>query len=340
MSMILKMKLVLKLLGLLLYLMLAQSCAQEQEKINGISFVATRNPIDSSDIQPLQTRFNANHAAVIPYGFMRSLDSSRIIYNIDRQWWGERVSGTRETIRLMHQSGIKVMLKPQIWIGGGDYTGNINMMDHQQWKKLEDSYTTFILTYARLAAETDVEILCIGTEMDSFVREQPEYWQDLIQQIKSIYQGKLTYAANWDSYDEVAFWEQLDYIGVDAYFPVSDEKTPSLSAISKSWDKWKMEMNTLSRKRKKPILLTEYGYVSADYAGREPWKTADEDREVNDAAQAVLLEGLYKKLWDKEWIAGGFLWKYHAEPSRHGFAKRFTPQDKPAEKVVAKYYGL
>ncbi len=324
---------------LLLIGFLNQSCGQQPQKINGISFVATSDKIDATAIQPLKQDFNANYAAVIPYGFMRSLDSPKIIFNTDRQWWGERVDGSRETIKLMQKDGIQVMLKPQIWIGGGDYTGDISMLDREQWRKLENSYSDFILTYARLAAETDAAILCIGTEMDSLVREQPAFWKNLISQIRQIYTGKLTYAGNWDSYDEVAFWDQLDFIGVDAYFPVSDAKTPSLRELSGSWEKWKIEMSTLSRKHNKKILLTEYGYISADYAGREPWKSAGEDRAVNNAVQEILLESLYQNLWNEPWMAGGFLWKYHAESSRRGFARRYTPQGKPAQDVVARYYS-
>jgi hypothetical protein len=326
----------------LILFFLCQGCAQEKQspdKINGITFVATRNPIDSTDVKPIQADYAANYAAVIPYGFMRSLNDPEIYFNTDRQWWGERVDGARKTIILFQEENIKVMLKPQIWIGGGDYTGSISMLTNAKWKQLEESYTDFILTYARLAAETNTDIFCIGTEMDSFVAEQPAYWAKLIEQINAIYKGKLTYAGNWDTYDQVHFWDKLDYIGVDAYFPVSGEKTPTLTTLNTSWKKWKNEMSSLSRKHNKQILLTEYGYVSADYAGKEPWKNAGDERAVNIKAQENLLKGLYQNLWQEKWLAGGFLWKHHAETGWRGYEKLFTTQDKPAQAVVRANYS-
>jgi hypothetical protein len=316
-----------------------QSQPVKNSKINGISFVATRNPIDSTAIMPLND-YNANYAAVIPYAWMQSLEHPKINFDEERGWWGEKSIGVTTTIRLMKRGGIEVMLKPQIWIGHGDYTGNIKLESEENWKIIEDSYTDYIMRFVHIAAQENVGLFCIGTELDSFVKARPEYWNKLIKEIRAIYKGKLTYAGNWDSYKYVGFWDQLDYIGVDAYFPVSDQFTPELDVVKKNWKKWKLEMSTLSRKRNKKILFTEYGYISADYAGREPWKNAAEDQNMNEQAQHILLHGLYETVWKEEWMAGGFLWKHHAEDSRHrDFKKRFTPQGKKAQQTVTEAYG-
>ncbi|GAL76438.1 hypothetical protein JCM19275_1180 [Nonlabens ulvanivorans] len=239
----------------------------------------------------------------------------------------------------MNDQNLDVLLKPQIWIGRGSYTGEINLKTEDDWKVLEDSYTDYIMKFVNIAASENVAMFCIGTELDSFVELRPPILDQLIHKIRSIYKGKLTYAGNWDSYKNVHFWEQLDYIGVDAYFPVSKEKTPHPLTIQESWKKWVDELSTLSRKLNKKILFAEYGYISADYAGLEPWKNAGEDRLENQKAQAILLQGLYDAVWKEEWFAGGFLWKHHAEDSRHrDFSKRFTTQGKEGEKVVAKNY--
>lgn len=309
------------------------------DKINGITLVATHNPIESTAITPI-VNFNANYAVIVPYAWMKSLDQPQVYYNEERGDWGEKPHGVKKTTVLMKQQQLKVLLKPHLWIGRGAYTGDIDLKSEADWKILENSYTDYIMRFVNIAAQENIEIFCIGTELDSFVTLRPQFWDQLISKIRKDYKGKLTYAANWDNYDDVHFWEQLDYIGVDAYFPVSEEKTPSILTVKESWKKWKVDLSTLSRKRNKKILFTEYGYISADYAGKEPWKNAGEDRAINEEAQAVLYQGLYESLWNEEWMAGGFIWKYHAEESRwRGYEKRFTPQDKMAQDVITNYYG-
>ncbi len=329
-----------KPLLLVLTLCFCLSCAQESSKINGISLVAPRNAMNKDDIQDIK-EFSPNYVAIIPYGFIRNLNDPQIRYNVDGQWWGELEEGVNKTIDLLHEGAMQAMLKPHIWIWRGEYTGHLKMQSEEAWQKLEQSHREYVTYYAQIAQEKKIGIFCIGTELDSFVQERPDYWQSLIQEIRSVYDGKLTYAGNWDTYDDVPFLNELDFIGVDAYFPVSDEKTPTAQSIDAGWEKWKFEMSSLSRKRNKPILLTEYGYTSADYAGREPWKSATDSLQVNEKAQKMLLEGLYRNLWQEDWLAGGFLWKHFPAEfleGDRGFEKLFNVQNKEAAQTVQQQY--
>ena len=53
---------------------------------------------------------------------------------------------------------------------------------------------------------------------------------------RAVYKGKLTYAANWDGeFEEVAFWDALDVIGVQAYFPLTEERVPSVTKLTQAW---------------------------------------------------------------------------------------------------------
>lgn len=315
-----------------------QTPAHAKALINGMTFVATSVEIDSTAIKPLKTLYNANHAAVVPYAMMRGLNAPEIIYDSDRQWWGEKRIGATQTIKMMHAQKIKVMLKPQIWVWHGEYTGHIKLETEEQWQTLEASYERYIMDYAQLAQDTQVALFCIGTELESFVAARPDYWNALVKKIRTVYKGKLTYAANWDSYALVPFWEQLDYIGVDAYFPMCELQTPNPVNAVNSWKKWKQDLSSLSRKRNKQILFTEYGYTSADYNGLQPWKDAKQEHAVNEKAQSILLETMYKEVWNEDWFAGGFLWKHHTEFGRRGLEKQFAVQGKEAEAIVRKQY--
>ncbi len=309
-------------------------------KINGVSFVASRDSVTQENITPLLS-LNANYAAIMPFGFIRDIEHPELIYNSERQWFGERLNGVEQYVKALHKNNIKVMIKPQIWVWRGEFTGEIKMNLEEDWLNLENSYKKFILDYARLAEKKHVEIFCIGTELENFIVHRPEYWRELVSEVRAVYSGKLTYAANWDEYKRVPFWDVLDYIGVDAYFPVSNSQTPTIAEIKSGFEKWQIEMKNLSKEKGKKILFTEYGYRSVDYSGKEPWKSDRSMNSVNLQAQSNLLEGLYQSIWDENWFAGGFLWKWFIAHDKVGGENdsQFTPQNKSAEAVVKKYYS-
>lgn len=334
------MKLAIKFIILSFFGAIAFSCAQEQEVINGVSFVASRNPTNQEQIDPV-LGVNANYAAVMPFGFIRSLDNPNIIHNTERQWYGETREGAQQYINMLHKNGIKVMVKPQIWVWRGEFTGYMKMSTEEDWKILEDSYRDFILEYAQLAAQTKAEMFCIGTELEQFIMNRQEYWNKLIADIKAVYKGKLTYAANWDEYKRVPFWEALDYIGVDAYFPVSESKTPTVEEARAGWQRWKDELAGVSARADKPIIFTEYGYRSVDFSGKEPWRSDRSMNQVNLEAQTNTITALYQEVWSEPWFAGGFVWKWFTHDANVGGSDntQFTPQNKPAENVIQQYYG-
>ena len=329
-----------KKLGFLVLYFLQLSCtSQVQEKIKGVSFVASRNEVSQKHIQEV-LNIHANHAAVMPYGFIRNINSPEIIFDTDRQWFGETSKGAEQYIELLHKNGIKVMLKPQIWIWRGAFTGTLKMNSVEDWKVLEASYEKFILAYAELAAKTNTVIFCIGTELEQFVKNRPEYWKRLIKKIRKIYRGELTYAANWDEYPRTSFWEDLDYIGVDAYFPLSQEQTPSVEQLKKGWQKWKTEIETLSKEKNRPIIFTEYGYRSMDFTAKKPWLVDRNDEKVNLEGQVNAKKAIFEEFWKEDWFAGGYIWKWfiHHDSAGGSSDNRFTPQNKPAQEIIKEFY--
>ncbi|MFD2563082.1 glycoside hydrolase family 113 [Aquimarina rubra] len=323
----------------LLICLICTSCSGQQPKINGVSFVGSPKEINETHIDPV-VKVNANWAAVMPFGFVKNLKEPSVVFNIERQWWGERADGAKRTIELLNQKGIKVMMKPQIWVWRGEFTGNINMDSEQNWQTFEKSYEDFILLYAQLAQEMKVPILCIGTELHTFVQKRSDYWSRLIKKIRSVYKGKLTYAENWDQFGKAPFWDQLDYIGIDAYFPVSDSKTPTLEELREGWQIHKTKIVALQRIIGKPILFTEYGYRSVHYTGKEPWDSNRINGNVDLKAQTNALTALYQEFWDEPWFAGGFLWKWYHNHDKVGGEEnnRFTIQNKPSEKLIQSLY--
>ena len=327
-------------LGLILLCFFQFCCSgRSQKKFNGVSFVASREEVAQPHVDELM-KIYANSASVMPFGFIRDLSSPTIFFDTDRQWFGETRKGAKQYIELLQKNGLRVMVKPQIWIGGGQFTGTIKMQSPEDWKTLEDSYDKFILNYAELAEETKAAVFCIGTELETFVTNRPEYWQELIGKVRKIYSGKITYAANWDEYARTPFWDQLDFIGIDAYFPLSESKTPSVEELKLGWQPWKQKIAELSLNIKKPVLFTEFGYRSMDFTAKKPWLVDRTEEGVNMEGQSNAKKAIFEEFWNEDWFAGGFVWKWFIQHDRSGGDKdnRFTPQNKPSQGIIANYY--
>jgi hypothetical protein len=304
--------------------------------IKGLSMVAPVQRVDESVIQPMLD-IHANSISIMPYAFCTT-GNPVVKYNEHKQHWGENKDGVIGCIQLAHENNISVMLKPHLWIGRGNYTGAFTLSTEQDWLLWENSFREYILLFASVADSMKVEIFCIGTEFGAAVKQRPQFWISLIDTVKKIYKGKLTYAANWDDYKDFPFWSRLDYIGVDAYFPLSQDKTPSLKSLNKSWKKYSDELERLSVRYSRPVLFTEYGYRNVDYSSTEPWKEKEGDQ--NDKAQVNAYEALYQNFSGKAWFAGGYAWKWYVDdPNQKRRLIDYTPQGKATLKTIKKWYS-
>ena len=306
--------------------------------ISGINMEAPPRPIDSTCFTNMH-RVGAKWVSIIPFAFSRQ-GETMVRFNEGRQWWGETKDGIIACIELAHKSKMKVMLKPQLWIGGGVYTGHFKCDTDSTWKVWESNYLKYILHNATIAQNTKAELFCIGTELDFAVKERPVFWGKLIDSVKKIYKGDLTYAANWGSFKEFTSWEKLNYIGIDAYFPLSKAVTPTVDELLLGWQPHYIEIKNFAELKNKPILFTEYGYRSIDKCAEEPW-ISNTQAPVNMQAQQNAYEALYTQFIPQSWFAGGFLWKWHTNDTNAGGStnNNYTPQHKPAELTIKKWYN-
>ena len=308
-----------------------------QSKINGVSFVASNRVIQQKFIDPVM-KVNANWVTLMPFAFVKTINDTQILFDDNRQWWGERKIGIEKSAELFKANNFKIMLKPQIWIPNG-FTGNIKMDSEKDWLIFEKNYEKFILDYAKIAASTNCEILCIGTELNDFVTNRTSFWNQLIKKIRNVYSGKITYAENWDTFEKVPFLSEIDFIGIDAYFPLTNEKTPTLKSLAKAWIPVKSRIEKLSKKFDKKVIFTEYGYQSKDFTANEPWDHSKKQN-VNLLAQQNSLAILLATFWNEPWFEGGFLWKWYDNHSQVGgkFDSDYTIQNKSMELLLGNFY--
>lgn len=310
---------------------------ESQEKINGVSFVALPNAVTNEMLDPVCAT-HANWITLMPYAYGRNGQSGLRI--VEKGWWGETPEGVEESIKAAQLRGLKVMIKPHLWLGHGDYTGHFELQSDAEWKVFESDYYDYIMVFARLSAKYDLPLMCIGTELTKFSEQRPTFWRRLIKDIRTIYKGKLTYAANWDSFHVIPFWDDLDYIGLDAYFPLCDQQTPSLKALMRGWQPHFNDIQSFSQNANKEVLFTEWGYRSTDYCAKEPWDYS-KSGEVNMDAQYNAYQAVFKQFWHQSWFAGGFIWKWFPTHTRSGGLTDnwFTPQNKPVQDLIQQWYS-
>jgi len=312
---------------------------QLTEKINGVSLEAGREVTPAKDLKILDT-LGARWVAIIPYAFAPGR-VPELHFNHGRQWRGETLTGVAEQISIAHEAGFKVMVKPHVWVRGDGWPGEFKLDTEEDWTAWEDNYTRYILAYLQVADSLNVELFCIGTEFNQAIIQRPDFWKKLSSMCREKFKGKLTYAANWDNYQHVNCWESLDYIGIDAYFPISDAKTPTLNQLRKGWLEPFEGLKELSERSDRPVLFTEYGYRSADFAAAGHWQLDEKEQPVNLKAQENAYEALFTAFWNQPWFAGGFLWKWYPSHREAGGATDhdYTPQNKPAEGIILKWYS-
>lgn len=315
--------------------------ALNAEKMDGIAFVAPRGQFGDTVMTEMAAT-EAGWVQLIPYGFCYAGNPS-VQYNYNGQWYGETIEGIRYSIRSAHQNGMKVLLKPHVWIIGQGWAGDYTLTNEADWATFESTYRDFVKIFAEVAEEEGVEMMCIGTEMRMVVRDNPGLFGRLADSIRPIYNGPLTYAANWDNYQYVTFWDHLDVIGIDAYFPLVADSTPSVEAIEAAWAPIKSDLKALALSENRPLAFTEWGYHSVDQAAWKIWEVEPNinDYAVNLQAQVNAFRAFFNVFWDEPWFAGGFVWHWFYNDSQVGGAndKDFTPQNKPSLEVLREFYS-
>jgi len=245
-------------------------------------------------------------------------------------------------IEAAHKAGLKVMLKPHLdLIKGGCWRGEIQFGNDADWEAWFASYGDFITHYAKLAEDNGVEIFCIGVELTVPAVEKPGMWiTKVIEPVRKVFSGPITYAANWnEEYQNIGFWDKLDYAGLDAYFPLTGKEDPSLDDLRQGWKPHMEAIEAWQKSINKPVLLTEVGYKSSTGAAKTPWEH-QLGREVKLGLQSDCYTAMLEAFWDKPWFYGMYWWYWGTNDKMGGRTDRgFNVQNKPAQDVVRDWYA-
>lgn len=247
-------------------------------------------------------------------------------------------------INVAHENGLRVSLKPQVRgsVDPSPYMDFGGVDQEAYWAEWFDNYTDYILHYAQLAQDWDADQLKVGTELYGTTHFTDE-WRAVIAQVREVYSGPLTYAATTGEIeaDTVQFWDDLDYIGVDAYFPFSVALHPTVEEIVQAWSGPAATIERLAETWDKPILFTEIGYSSVEGVLTNPAEDPHNLEPIVDLqTQANAYEAVFRVFGDKPWWQGVYWWSWYPDHDQGGPCDiDFTAQGKPAEDVLRHYYG-
>eukprot|EP00912_Choanoflagellata_sp_UC4_P001936 UC4_evm2s1242 len=180
-----------------------------------------------------------------------------------------------------------------------------------QWNAWFLSYTKFLLKYAIIAAEEDVEILSLNCELYCPNRQA----------------GTSENTLSCFGF----FWLTIELHTTSAYYKVSGETTAELV---RGWNPHKKILRSLHKKYNKSIVFTEIGFCSGQCS-------RDHSPSRSDLSwHAAQYEAVFEAFrGEQNWFLGFFFWNWDTDPTSpllHDDC--LTPQGKPAEDVLRKYY--
>jgi len=254
-------------------------------------------------------------------------------------------TGVVHAIQTAHGLNMNVMLKISVvflndsaaW--GGSIGEGFRPADWDAWF---ESYSELVLFYAKLAEENGVEMICIGTEMGR-AQMQTEHYTKLIEDVRQVFPGPVTYAADWSA-PNTEWWDQVDYIGIDAYYWVTKKSSPSLEELEAGWQPIVAKLKALSQKWNKPIIFTEVGFNAQEYSACNGGCGRNMERaelgRLDPQTQANAYQSLYNVFRDEKWFQGTFWWAWEDSVYAGGMCNpQYTPKGKLAENVLRAEYG-
>jgi hypothetical protein len=229
---------------------------------------------------------------------------------------------------------LRVALKFHIDVDDGSWRGRIVPSDPERWF---DQYESFIVGWARQAEGLGVDHFVVGTELAGTLEHEAR-WRDIISKVRAVYSGVLVYAASWDEASMVPFWNDLDFVGVNFYAPVSKRLITNRVDILAAWQPWLSRLRLLHKQTGRDILLTEVGYRSVDGAGMHPYDF-ERDAAVDYVEQADLYWAALEAVGKSIWIEGIYLWNWLANSEGYDANKDYTPESKSAEAELFGSWG-
>ncbi len=291
----------------------------------------------------------ANWVSLTPFGRQWDLASTDIRMDFETPWPINRAR-VAAAVDQAHARGLRVFLIPHLWIDRGGWRGEIGEQNHDgaphaftnaQWRRWFEGYTRFVLRWAEVAQATHADMFSVGVELKSSSSTRGE-WFDVIAAIRRAYHGPLTYSSNWDEAPRVIFWDRLDIVGIQAFYPLATQPGDGLDALRTAAIARADDLAQWAERNQRAVMFTEYGYTARPDPTLRPWEWPDDlsGTSVDAHAQAIAYRALLEAFVPRPWFVGAFAWRYYANPmdSSQEPAFGFSPRGREAETVLRDLY--
>jgi hypothetical protein len=296
----------------------------------------------SAELLDELVRLGANAISITPFGRIWSTSSTQILMDFEAPY-PENRERVGAMIAQAKARGLYVLVIPHLWVETPGWRGEMEPAGEDGWARYQASYRAFVLAWARDAQRFGADAFSIGVECKSWSGRFGAYWSALIAEVRAVFDGELTYSANWDEAEDVVFWDQLDSIGVNAFFPLAHANGASDATYRDGAVAAIASLEALSRLVDKPILLAEIGYTTRRDAAVEPWLWPDDMRDVivDEREQARALAALAGAAAQSERVRGFFVWRYYAnlDDVSQEAVWGFSPHAKLAEGVLSQIFA-
>ena len=268
---------------------------------------AYAQPTSDSSLADLQGT-GTTHVAIVVTWYMDTGTSSTVVRSNTKT---PTDASVEHAIARARSLGYRVMLKPHVDVHDGTFRGLIAPASRAAWYA---SYRAMIAHYADMAQRTGVDLFVVGTELSTMATDEGE-WREIIRDVRTRFGGSLTFGANWIAgAQDIRFWRDLDYIGVDAYMPLSDgNPNPTVEELEQAWNDrgYVRQLDALRREQGRPVIFTEAGYQSRVGTAVSPWWLTE--GQIAEEPQQRAYEAAFR-VWSRvPWFKGIYWWDWSAD---------------------------
>lgn len=261
-------------------------------------------------------RLGATWISLTPFGRAWDLRATGVDNRFELPL-AENQRGLRRAIRQAHARGLRVLLVPHLWVESGGWRGELDPETDEGWRRFAESYRGYVLNWAHFAESAHVDMLAAGVELRSWLTttHAPSFFP-ILRDIRAAYSGLLTYAANWDDVEQTVILGELDVIGINAFYPLTDKPDASDAELVKGGAEAAQKVKQLAELWQKPVMFNEFGYTARPDPALRPWEWPDRmtNVKVDERAQAAAYRGLLSGMLQTPELVGGFMWRLYADP--------------------------